>query len=125
MSVLTDAAVTPQKAVTGPTQYKPLRDTIADGDTRFQLVARATDSETFVLVARNTTDALVDRINARNLKRAEIDAALKHERDADKPDDKRIAALTEERAALPKVDALRCGPVARALMLYADADEKS
>ena len=33
------------------------------------------------------------------------------------------AALDEQRAALPRADALRAGPVARALALYAAEDE--
>ena len=32
-------------------------------------------------------------------------------------------ALTEQRSGLPRVDALRAGPVARALALYAAEDE--
>lgn len=138
-SILDVAAAPAVKGNSGPTTYRALRDTLTDDADQLQLVERVGDAERFVLVTREThpTVALVERVNARNVRRHEIDALLK---DADEiigdadPDADDLApevinalatrdALTAERKGLPKIDALRCAPVARALLLYGAQDE--
>ncbi len=146
MSSILDVAATPaQRGTSGPVQYRALRDTLTDHLLdpehvhQLQLVERIGDSERFVLVTREThpTVALVERVNARNVRRSELDAALKdidatlEGVDVDDADALTPAqvnaladrdALTAERKALPKIDALRSAPVARALMTYAEED---
>lgn len=146
-SILDVAAQQPVKGSSGPTLFRALdgcetlTDTSADGKSveQFQLVARVGDDEPFGLVARETSSTpLVERVNARNRRRFEIDEQLKAADDILKAAD--VApdtaadtdglapevvnalttreTLTVERKGLPKIDALRSRPIARMLMLY-------
>ena len=140
MTAILDLAGTPaRKGQSGPVLYDALRDPVADEHGRMQLAARKSDDERFVILLKpDATGDPVDVLNDRNVKRHALDARLREiadELDAlDGLDDDASAsaaqaliaeqeALTEQRSGLPRVDALRAGPVARALAMYAAEDE--
>lgn len=132
-SIISAAIVERKPTSSGPTQYKPVvvsgspLGVLTDGPWKYQLVARVSDSETFVVVCKAdaTTEPLLDAINARNVARH----TLTTERDALPDESKRNAAQKARAAeiadaikALPKLDADRAGRVARALAKYSDAE---
>ena len=131
-SVFDAAAAAPIKATAGPTQYRPLRDALSDSATaqRLQLAARMPDGEPFVLACK--TDAVaagtapVDALNAANRTRADLRAQLAALPDEGKRNAAQVKAaedLTGKIKALPRIDALRSAPVARALVLYSAQDD--
>ena len=138
MTAILDLAGTPaRKGQSGPVLYDALREPVADEHGRMQLAARRSDDERFVILLRpDATGEPVAVLNDRNTARHRIDARLREIADALAADaDPQLSeddaaallaekvALDDERGKLPRVDALRAGPVARALALYAAEDE--
>ena len=131
-SVFDAATAAPVKASSGPTQYRPIREPLTDAATaqRLQLAARVGDQEPFVLACKSDAiagkTAPVDALNASNVERHTLRAELAQLPAEDERDDaqtQRAAAIAAEIKALPRIDALRSAPVARALMLYSAADD--
>ena len=136
-AILSLAGTPARKGQSGPVLYAALRDPVADEHGRMQLAARVSDDERFVILLRpDATGEPVAVLNERNTERHRIDARLRAIADALAADaDPQLSeddaaallsekvALDEQRAALPRADALRAGPVARALALYAAEDE--
>lgn len=140
MDIFAQATATPKRIGSGPTQYKPLRDSLTDSDgSRYQLVARSTDAEPYALYVKGTAadvpaGPLVDVINARNVEahalnteRADakeafdsIDAPTAEQTDAF---DAFTAGIAAALKALPKIDATRCAPITRMLVMYSAEDD--
>jgi len=134
MSVaLMAASRTRPTAPTGPVQYRGLFSSVSDESGRYTLAERVSDGEPFVIVLpADSHGEPVDVINARNVERARLDHALRAEADSESVADdddtvsaraERVDALKAERSALPRVDALKSGPVARCLALTDAAAE--
>lgn len=133
----------------GPTLFRALRPVVSDAEHGLlQLAARVHDAEPFVIVGRPHASIppggdLVDALNSRNehayALRAEqraADAALKRISKDESAGEEEVRAAVEVHTqatarikpalgALPRVNALRCAPVARALMLYQAEDESA
>lgn len=82
MSILSEA-VTPtrERQKSGPVLYDERRPVVTDdAGTRYQLAARASDDERFVLVTRDddVSGSLVDALNRRNVERHALDGRADH-----------------------------------------------
>lgn len=147
------ATATVAKPPPGPVQYVGIRSPVTDAEHgRLQLAKNQSSGDVMLLQIKpgGTIGDPVDALNARNLaahalrqeshaveqrrdalteqraavpdtaKGAEVGAALEVEITSA---DKRIAEIIDEIKALPKIAALVCAPVAKALMLMSAEDD--
>lgn len=124
-NLLAIASSSPRRSVAGPTQYVALKPPVHADGTRYQLASKVADETVTMLVSRTVTGDLVAAVNARNVARHKLDAALKVLRDADGGTTEEVAAreseitrLAGERSALPTIDAHPTEPVAKPLAIY-------